>query len=550
MLGRRTGLIIANTIAGAGLGFAAIKVFAVETGPYAEGLLGQLAFAMGLAGLLSIGLDFGLGSAHIKRVSEGRGAEELGRLTASYGAVKVALAAAFVAVVAAGAWAAAQLGLLQDTPRFAVVLVAIFYAFLGLRTIFTATFDGRQEFAKSQATVLTENVVRAPLVMLFAIAFGGAVLQQGPLAGYLQGPGAWLRDVLAHRGADLLAACYALAAFASMVAGWLLFRRGYPMGRPSRAVLEDYWGFARHIFVAVAVGTVYVSLDKVVITAFWAPENTGRYFGAQRFSDLISMVPIAVYTVLFPALSGSYARGERGEVRAAIEAALRHVSLLVVPLAAFALALPGPLVSLVLTGEFAAAVPTVRLLAVFAFVYALLYPYATLLHALGRPDATARAAIVATVLNVMLNLAFVPRPEQMLGLPVLGLAEAGSGLATVIAATVQMLLLRHAVHRLEGPVPVRHVVKHLLGGAAMVAVLLPLAPAPEQAHWYVMVGLLALGGAVYLAVLAALREFTSHDLKLYLHILDPAAMARYIADEVQAHGPAGREPPPPGGPRP
>jgi O-antigen/teichoic acid export membrane protein len=542
MMGRRTTLILANTVAGGVFGFVALKVFAVMTGGYADDLLGQLAFAMGIAGLLSIVLDLGLGTAHVKRVSEGR---DLAVATGSYAAAKVVLAAVMLALTVGGALAANAFGVLVDTPRLAVALVALYFVFLGLRTVFTATFDGRQEFAKSQLTVFVENLVRAPLVVLFALAFGGAVLGNGPMAGRV---GEGLADLLRHHGGELLAACYALGALASLLAGLWLFRRGYAFGRPDRAVLRDYWGFARHILLAAAVGTVYVNLDKVVITAFWDPTHTGQYYGAQRFSDLIGMVPMAVYTVMFPTLSERFRRGDREEIRGTVQAALRHISMVVVPLSVFTFVLAGPLLSLTLTGEFQAAVPTLRLLSVYALLFALFYPYATLLHAMGRPDATARTAVLAMAVNAVLNLLLVP--QSLLGVPLPGLAERGSALATVVAVGVQLALLRRAAHRLEGPVPARAVAKHLAAGAAMGLALwalaswmerLPGASAlalnPAHAPLALVLGLFALGGLVYLAALWAMREFTRHDLQLYLHMLHPAEMARYVAEEVQARGP-------------
>jgi O-antigen/teichoic acid export membrane protein len=538
MIGRRTALILANTLAGAVLGFAALKVFAVETGPYADGLLGELAFAMGLAGLLSIFMDLGMGSAHVKRVSEGR---DLADATATFAVVKVALAVAAVATIVAAAVVATRLGVLVDTPRAAIAIIAVYFAFLALRTVFTATFDGRQEFAKTQLTVLVENAARAPLLIAFALVFGALVLGTGPLAG-MAGSDA-TRTLLRAHSAELMAACYALAAGLSVVAGWLLFRRGYPFGTPRRDVVRDYWGFARHIFLAMAVGTIYVSFDKIVITYFWAAQNTGRYYGAQRFSDLIVMVPAAVYTVLFPTLSEQLQREPAEQVRHHVEAALRNVSMVVVPLSTFAIVMAAPLLSLTLTGVFLEAVPTLRVLALYALVFALLYPYATLLQAAGRPDQTARAAVVATVLNAGLNLLLVP-PRGTLGLPLPGLAEEGAALATLTAAVVQLLLLRRAAHGVLGRIPVRPIAKHLLGGATMGAVLWLLAQSLDlgsgRAPFPLMLLLLLVGAAAYLGALMALGEFTPDDARTYLRIVDPRAMARYVHDEVRAHGPLRR----------
>ncbi|HEV8360041.1 MAG TPA: polysaccharide biosynthesis C-terminal domain-containing protein [Candidatus Thermoplasmatota archaeon] len=546
MIGRSTGLIIANTLIGAVLGLAALKLFAVYTDASADGLLGQLAFAMGLAGLLTMLLDMGLGSAHTRRVSEGR---DLGTAVATYARAKAGLAVLFLAVVAAGAFVGAGLGILQDTPRVAILLVGVYFAFMGLRTIFTATFDGRQEFAKSQMTVLAENVTRVALMIGVGLLFGGAVYGKGPLAAWMQGSGQALGELVSHHGAEALAACYAVAGLASFAVGYALFRRGYPVGKADNAVLRAYWSFGRHVFLMAIVGSVLISFDRVVITAFWDPKHTGQYYGAQRFSDLISMVPAAVYTVLFPALSAHYARGNRDETRAAIASAVRHVSLIVVPLVVFAIALAGPLLSVVLTGQFTAAT-TLRVLAIYALLYAISYPYAAVLQALGRPDLPARAAVAATAINAVLNLALVPPAGALLGLPTAGWAETGAAVATAFAAGAQFLILRRAVNKLEGAVPLGHLAKHLVAGAAAGAVLLALAPPPNDAPWYLMLVLLGVGGAIYLAVLVLLREFTRHDLDLYMHLLDPAAMARHVSEEVQSHGPEGPRGQPPAGPPP
>ncbi|MFQ5908932.1 MAG: flippase, partial [Thermoplasmata archaeon] len=51
-------------------------------------------------------------------------------------------------------------------------------------------------------------------------------------------------------------------------------------------------------------------------------------------------------------------------------------------------------------------------------------------------------------------------------------------------------------------------------------------------QWFHLVGMSAALLGAYVAVLAALREFRKEDLRLFLDLLDPRKMARYIHGEL------------------
>ncbi len=51
-------------------------------------------------------------------------------------------------------------------------------------------------------------------------------------------------------------------------------------------------------------------------------------------------------------------------------------------------------------------------------------------------------------------------------------------------------------------------------------------------QWFHLVGVSAAFLAGYVAILAALREFRKEDLRLFLDLLDPRKMARYVHGEL------------------
>ncbi len=51
--------------------------------------------------------------------------------------------------------------------------------------------------------------------------------------------------------------------------------------------------------------------------------------------------------------------------------------------------------------------------------------------------------------------------------------------------------------------------------------------------WYEVIGFTLLGFGIYLGFLLVLREFTKKDLQLFLDILSPKKMKRYVVSELR-----------------
>jgi len=120
----------------------------------------------------------------------------------------------------------------------------------------------------------------------------------------------------------------------------------------------------------------------------------------------------------------------------------------------------------------------------------------------------------------------------LLGTPMLGLGGLGAALGNLASQAVTgvfqvCMARRHARIGLYW-----RGVRFVVAGLAMAVVTGLIQQEMPDTVWMTAVAL-AVGGAVYLAVLAMLREFTRADAHLFLDLLRPGEMIRYMLGELR-----------------
>ena len=182
------------------------------------------------------------------------------------------------------------------------------------------------------------------------------------------------------------------------------------------------------------------------------------------------MFSVAVATVLFPALSRLAARGDLDGLRATLGTGIRQISLLLVPAAAFTLALATPITRLIYQhGSFGAHSTDQVSLALFWFSFSLPFAGVNLLltrtfFSLQRPWIPTALATVNMLVDLLVSLALY-RPFGIAGL-VIGTAVASAGMTAA-----QAVYLRRALAgRLEGRRTLIAVAQILLASGALAGV--------------------------------------------------------------------------------
>ena len=159
--------------------------------------------------------------------------------------------------------------------------------------------------------------------------------------------------------------------------------------------------------LSAVLNRINSDVDKLMLTAIAGPAVTGVYSVAYRLANTATLVPSSVVSAWAPRIvrlaSGiaepseiDFARVGRMSVVAGISTGIGVAAL-------------APLISLVLKDDFAAVSPATVLLAWLPLVVALRFRDGMVLIGAERSATRSRVLAVATVINVALNLALIPR---------------------------------------------------------------------------------------------------------------------------------------------
>lgn len=541
MIGRKSFLIVATSYFADLLGFISITILSKLWGSFAPEALGIIAFAMSFISLFGIITDIGFSSAHVKRVSEGK---DLGTCIGTFAAVKLILTALMVVSVFVSifVWKNVLHGDFYDATTESVIIVMVLYSiFSNLQSIATQTFTGRQEIAKLQTTKLFENIVKTPITIIVALAgvsvMGRAISPAVTWPDFLQP----LQIFLAEHATGSLAMTYVFGIMATFFVGmWLM--RGLPITRPSLALAKNYFSFGLPLALSSVVSTITSNISTIMIGYFWASEEVGYFFAFQRIIAFITVLHIAVSTLLFPTISKQHAAKDMKGVIRTVHLSERYISMILIPPLIVSIIFAKPAIEVLLDSSFIPGYSALVLLIIYAFIRGMSMPYSSIMSGINRPDIEAKFGIIMCITNVVLNCLFIPKDGLLSNITIGGTTyivsgAAGAALSTVLTYLILFFGSRIVAKKLIGIELLQsHTPRHVIAGLIMGFVLYYLAFLTNffpVIRWYTLIGFAGLGLAIYLAILFVLKEFTKNDLNFFLGIIHPTEMLRYLKSELK-----------------
>ena len=279
-----------------------------------------------------------------------------------------------------------------------------------------------------------------------------------------------------------------------------VFGLGRPRLRVDTALLRRWLRMAMPFALGAFLTNVYFRADVTILQHFKPFQEVGWYTFAYKPFEALQFVPLAVQAAVYPLLAVYY-RDSRERLGAAYARFFKVLVVLGWPLTVgtFVLAVPvGRLFQL-----FPQSIPSLRILAlaiVFLFINS---SFTAMLYAIDRQDLFAWTTAIAVVVNVGLNLAFIPRFGY--------LAASAITVVTEAAFSVAAWWFVSRVERLRW---LRVSWRTLLAGLAMGVAVLPLAGRS------ILIAA-PVGAAVYAAALWLLRAVDRSELRLLTRGLRP-----------------------------
>ena len=243
--------------------------------------------------------------------------------------------------------------------------------------------------------------------------------------------------------------------------------------------------------------TLSWKIDVPILKLFRGNTEVGWYSLAYKPFEAMLFVPVTMLGVVLPVL-GVYHHQSIERLRTAVVAFAKALVLVGWPATVGLFVLAGPLGAL-WSGFYPQSVPALRILAL-AFVFAFANnAFIGALTALDRQASYAWVGLVSLVVNVALNLVFIPLYGYF--------AASWTTVATEMAMTATGWWL---TTRYLGHLPIASSIwRPLLAGLIMGAVLLPL----RDVHGPVVIGVVALGAAIYVVAALVLRSVTPDEME-------------------------------------
>jgi O-antigen/teichoic acid export membrane protein len=296
---------------------------------------------------------------------------------------------------------------------------------------------------------------------------------------------------------------------AHLVLSWA-FARWRPAPRTaSMSMWRELVGFGRHIFASEVLIRIGTAAETLLLGRFVSPGKLGQYRYAYRIASIpfLGTVNVASY-VLYPAFA--HIATDEARFHAAFLRALRWLAVLVAPASLILLALGEPLAVLLLGERWRPAGQALMAMSGYALGGAAISVASEAFKASGNPAVLPRMHALWTGLAVLLMLALLP-----LGLIGIAIAVAAAAILVGIYALRRVA----QVLGLSGARVGAELWPSLAAAAVMAAVVLPLEQLVLHADsrsvvvgLAILAGEVALGLAIYVAVLRLLAPATAEEL--------------------------------------
>lgn len=420
--------------------------------PSAE--LGKFFLFQATLGILSIPTSAGINGAVEKRISEGSDGRRI--LGAAISIKLLILIIVGGGVILLGEYVNSYVG----TPVASLLVIGLFFqegTRLGFRTL-------RGEKRVSAASILQS----ARIFLWICGAIGAALLGFG-----VEGL------IYAFLGSYLLMA----------VACVTLQETG--LSRFSTKQIRSIITYAKHNAITSVGGSFYGWMDTAVLGFFVGSSLIAAYEVAWRLSKVGLIVSKSASITTFPQISEWAQKGMQEKISTTVSESFVPALLIVVPVFVGSLLLAQDILSTLYGPEYAVAAGAFTILAAERIIKASNHIISRCLHAIDRPDLSARATVVAILVNLVLNWFLI----QSFGI-------IGAALATSISFAIKLgIEYIYLIQLIKFELPLRALLNISASATAMAAILLLVDPVIQIGPTASLVVSIVFGATCYFAFL-------------------------------------------------
>lgn len=281
--------------------------------------------------------------------------------------------------------------------------------------------------------------------------------------------------------------------------GYIVY--SYELPRPSVARYSTYLKYSMPLIPQIISKKLMVNADKFLILYFLSPAAVGIYAVGYAVSSLLNKFTTVLNPTLYPTISEAWDEENYNEISILYGNIFRGYFIFGIPALAGLIILADQLLTLLSTADIAEeGVVLIPILALGFLAKGGHNPLTFILTAAEKTERIAVVIIFGTILNVTLNIIFIPQ-----------FGIIGAAYATAISASsIFVFMYYYATLEIPISIPYRTLVRSTIAAVVM-SIVLFLMP---QMEYYIQLFLFPpIGVVVYFSILIFLGEITKGDIK-------------------------------------
>ncbi|MBN1252556.1 MAG: flippase [Bacteroidales bacterium] len=357
---------------------AASIVVARVAGPT---VMGTIAYALAYVQMLGFVSDLGLGTAHIKLISEGR---DEGKCNTTFAVLKTGVSVLFIFVFFTmfliQKYYSAE-GFESQVHEYVIYIFIIMLTIQNFLSIPITTFAAKIEQAKQDIPYLIRGI-------LFQLS----------------------RIVIVLLGGKAISLAFGnLAASVIIAPVYLYLFRKYPFSKFDKELAKEYIKMAAPILILGAATTLTNTIDKVLLQFFTDSEQVGYYAAGFRIGGFILLISRSMSMLFFPMFSKAVANRDFNYIRDKIVKFEKFSFLFIMPIVVLICLYAEDIVIVLLGKQYIPSINIMAIITVAMFINVFSTPYGNLINGFGRFKLTAKISVVNLLIYVIILLIFLSK---------------------------------------------------------------------------------------------------------------------------------------------
>ena len=357
-------------------------------------VLGTVAFGLAFVSMFVFLADLGIGTGHIKLISEG---QDLGKCISTFSKLKIALTS-FFSVIVLGIFLAQKymFNVQFESPAHEYVIMILLATVTINQLLFIpkTTFMGRTEQAKTDIPDFVRTIIYQVLrVIIVLLGYKAVALALGNLI------------------SGILIIPFIFYLF-----------KDYPRDRFEKKLAFKYLKISLPVLIIGMSTNVIGYIDKVALQYFTSSEQVGYYTAGYRIGSLVLMIANSVGLLFFPYFSRAASKGDFQFIKNKIIKLERFSFLFIMPAVIFLSLYSDVIIKLLLGDQYLPSISVMTVINLSMFLRILNMPYGNVITGMGFFKLAAWLSLFD--LFLFLSLIFVLLNPKIFNLGAFGIAIA------------------------------------------------------------------------------------------------------------------------------